>query len=240
MKEKARDLIYLNTNRYISFPDLKKFRLMGLFFSFLMLVMGVSALQTRGFGWKSLFPIVCAVVWSFLYCKFVYEIKSRKTTFEMRFFVNGMFGVFMTALIWMCGTSLILVTDKPMVDFGFCLLMVLLYLIFSVSYVGLIVLGVHKGSFRKVRKFGSSAKVLAVDALLASSIPLLVVCGMFNSKRILAEASVSAQNTHIIICWMLLILLLALCHINFVQYYYCKKYGIDCDEYGNKTSHKLE
>lgn len=39
---------------------------------------------------------------------------------------------------------------------------------------------------------------------------------------------------------ILVIFIPALAHINFVMYYYCKKYGINCDEHGNTTSPKLE
>lgn len=39
---------------------------------------------------------------------------------------------------------------------------------------------------------------------------------------------------------VLVIFLPILAHINFVQYFYCKKYKISCDEYGNTTSPNLE
>lgn len=42
------------------------------------------------------------------------------------------------------------------------------------------------------------------------------------------------------IAYKLIIFLPAVAHINFVQYFYCKKYAIDCDEAGNKTSPALE
>jgi hypothetical protein len=240
MKEKARDLVYLNTKRYFSFADLKTFQRIGLVISFCLFALGFIEIKTNGVNWKSLFPIVSGAIWDVLYWKFVSEIKSRKTTFEMRFLVNGIWGIFMMSLIWAFFTSFNLAGETPIVDYGFCLWVVLLYLIFSVIYMGLIILGVHKGAFKKVRKFSSSAKVLALDAVLASLIPIAGVLGRIDAKLLKENASVSTQNVAITVSFVVLIFIFALGNINFVQYYYCKKYDILHDENGNATSPKLE
>ena len=60
------------------------------------------------------------------------------------------------------------------------------------------------------------------------------------SRLMRAHASERAQTIVVTIGIVLLIFLPAIAHINFVQYYYCKKYGITCDEDGNETSPKLE
>ena len=106
--------------------------------------------------------------------------------------------------------------------------------------MGLIILGVHKGVFEKVRKFGSLAKVLALDALLASLIPIAGILGRIDAKLLAENASVSTQNSVITAAFVVLIFITALGNLNFVQYYYCKKYDILHDENGDTTSPKLE
>ena len=78
MKEKARDLVYINTKRYLSFADLKTFQRIGLVISFCLFALGFIEIKTNGVNWKSLFPIVSGAIWDVLYWKFVSEIKSRK------------------------------------------------------------------------------------------------------------------------------------------------------------------
>ena len=240
MKEKARNLVYLNTKHYTSFADLITFQRIGLVISFCLFTVGFIEIKTNGVNWKSLFPIISVAIWDILYWKFVSEIKSRKTTFEMRFLVNGIEGIFMMSLCWALFTSFNLAAETPIVDYGFCLWIVLLYLIFSIIYMGLIILGVHKGVFEKVRKFGSLAKVLALDALLASLIPIAGILGRIDAKLLAENASVSTQNSVITAAFVVLIFITALGNLNFVQYYYCKKYDILHDENGDTTSPKLE
>lgn len=239
MKEKARNLVYLNTKRYVSLADLNKLKWAALFISLILFVIGLYKVEADGFNWKSVFPIISALIWNLLYWKFVHEIKSRKTTFELRFLANGLFGVFLFSLIWVFFTSFNLSADTPIVDNELCLWSVFVYLMFTIIYIGLIVFGVHNGAFEKIRKFGNSSIVLALDALLASLIPLAVVLGRLRYEAI-SHKSVSAQNKEISVVLILLSIFMAMTNINFVQYYYCKKYGFLCDEDGDTTSPYLE
>ena len=74
----------------------------------------------------------------------------------------------------------------------------------------------------------------------AAIFPLMGVAGMNTSKFLRAHATKSVQTTFMLIGFILLVFLPALAHINFVQYYYCKRYKITCDEEGNSTSPELE
>ena len=114
-----------------------------------------------------------------------------------------------------------------------------IYLLFSVLYVGLIVLGTHKGVFGKIKEKSRAQWVIALDAVIASVIPIAGVLGMHTSKMLRNNADVSTQNVCISITLITIIFLSALAHINFVQYFYCKKYKIMCDENGDTTSPKL-
>lgn len=242
MKNNARDLIYLDTNRYISLNKLRTFYWAIITIPFIMMVWGIALINMIGPTWKSLFPLVSIAIWSLLYWIFVLTIQSKKTkkTFQLRFLVNGISGLFISFLFWILYTSFNLVADEPIVGFDFSLWILFFYLLFSALYIGLIIFGVHKGSFKKIRKAGNSSKVIALDAFFASLIPLFGVAGMITSRLLRAHTSVSVQNTVATVGFVFLIFAPALAHMNFVQYYYCKKYSIFCDEYGDTTSPKLE
>ena len=91
MKEKARDLIYLDTERYISLSGLKKFFKATLIFPAIMIVLGIMAVNVNGFTFRAVFPMFSGIVWSLLYYIFISVIESEKTkkTFELRFLVKA-------------------------------------------------------------------------------------------------------------------------------------------------------
>lgn len=242
MKKNARDLIYLDTQRYLSLDRLRVFYWGILLIPIVMVVFGIAGIRTVGIQFKSLFPLVSVAIWSLLYWIFVSCIQYRrtKTTFEMRFLVNGVSGLLMSSLFWILFTSFHMLRDRPILHPAFPLWMLLSYVIFSVIYIALIVLGVHKGVYKKIREKTHTAGALALDALFASMIPVAGTLGMVVSRSLRAHASVRVQEIVGTISIVLLILLPAMAHINFVQYYYCKKYNITCDEYGNRTSPALE
>lgn len=242
MRAKVRDFIYLNTKRYVSLDMLRVVYWRIIIFPFLMLIMGIASINMTGVNWKSLFPFVSLAIWSLLYWVLVLIIQSKRTrkTFELRFLVNGISGLLVSSLFWIFYTSFNLVADKPILEFDFFLWILLYYFVFSAIYIGLIVLGVHKGAFKKIREAGNLPVVIALDAFFASLIPLAGVSGMITSKLLREHASVSAQNVALTISFVFLFFAPALAHMNFVQYYYCKKYSILCDEYGDTTSPKLE
>ncbi len=242
MREKACDLIYLNTKKYISFAELKTMYWKLFIIPFSVFVIGIAEINKIGVSYKSLFPIVSVAIWSLLYWIFVLKIENKliKKTFELRFLVNGVSSLLLSSLFWIFFTSFNLVSKNSIAGFDFCLLLLLFYLIFSVTYVALIIFGVHKGAFKKIREKGKTDKILALDAFFASLIPLSGVAGMISSRLLRSHADVSTQNIAITICGVFIIFAPALAHINFVQYFYCKKYKISCDEDGCTTSDKLQ
>lgn len=241
MKDNARDLIYLDTKRYVSLSKLKTFYLATIMIQLFMVIVGFASIKTNGVNLKSLFPLASAVVWSLLYWIFVLTIRSNKTkkTFELRFLVNGISGLF-TSLLFLClYITISLVVDSPAFELEFIIWILLTYMLISLLYTGLIVIGVHKGAYKRIRKKSNVPIVLAVDAFLAAIIPIAGLFGIFTSRYLRTNASTGAQDIAAAVCFVLLIFIPALAHINFVQYYYCKKYGITCDENGDASSPML-
>ena len=242
MREKAKDLVYLNTDNYLSIDSLLTFYWEIIIVPLIMIVFGVASISTIGVNWKSLFPLISIGVWSLLYWMFVLILRSGKIkkTFELRFLVNGAFGIFMSSLFYLLITSVNLVADNQLFGFEFSLWILLFYLLFSGLYIGAVVFGVHKGIFRRIKEKSQTPITLAISAFFSALIPSAGVMGMFASRILRKNASKSVQYVIGMGALVLVMFLTALAHINFVQYHYCKKYKILCDENGNSTSPELE
>lgn len=241
MEENAKDLIYLDSKRYISIKSLRVLYWAISIIPFIMIVWGIVAINTIGLNWMSLFPLISIVVWSLLYWTFVLTVQGRKAkTFELRFLVNGLSGLLVSSIFWIFYSSLSLFDNNPLIGFDFSLWILLLYLIFSILYIGLVILGVHKGVFKKIKEKSQTPKALAISAFFSAILPSTGIMGMYTSKFLRAHASDAVQDIIGTTALVLVIFLPILAHINFVQYFYCKKYKISCDEYGNTTSPNLE
>ncbi|MBQ7170830.1 MAG: hypothetical protein IJR89_00980 [Clostridia bacterium] len=150
MKEKVRDLIYLDSKRYLSIQSLRVLYWAISILPFIMIIWGGATINTIGLNWISLFPLISVAVWSFLYWTFVFSVQGRKTkTFELRFLVNGVSGLLLSSLFWILYASFTLLENAPVIEFDFLLWILAFYLIFSVFYIGSIILGVHKSIFKK-------------------------------------------------------------------------------------------
>lgn len=242
MENKVRDFVYLDTNRYMSLDNLRVFYWGIIIIPFFMVVVGIVAIKLNGINWKSLFPLVSIAVWSLLYWIFVLTVQSKRTkkTFELRFLVNGILGFMLSSLMWIFVASFNLAATTPFLSFDFFLWILGFYLLFSLIYVIAIILCVHKGVFAWIKEKGKTKTALIISTVFGELIPVFAVLGMHSSRLMRAHASISTQYTVMTIITILMIFIPALAHINFVQYYYCKKYGINCDEHGNTTSPKLE
>ena len=132
MEEKVRNFIYLDTKRYISLSFLKVFYWKVLIIPIIMIVMGIAG--------KSLFPLVSIAVWSLLWWIFVLILQSKrvKKTFELRFLVNGILGLFVSSVFWILYIAINLVSDAPFAELNFFLWILLFYLLFTAIYMALL------------------------------------------------------------------------------------------------------
>ena len=242
MNEKVRDLIYLDSKRYISIQSLRVLYWAISIIPLIMITWGIVAINTIGINWRSLFPLISITVWSLLYWTLVLTVQRKKSkkTFELRFLVNGLSGLLISSLFWILYSSLSLLNNNPLISFDFLLWILLFYFLSSVLYIGLVVLGTHKGIYKKIKKKSQTPKALAISAFFAAILPTTGVMGMYTSRVLRAYASAAVQDFVGTIALVLVIFLPILGHINFVQYFYCKKYKIFCDENGNSTSPNLE
>ena len=242
IKDNARDLIYLDTRRYMSLDNLRVFYWAIIIIPIIMVTWGIAAINTVGVNLRSLFPLISIGIWSLFYWLFVLIIQSPKVkkTFELRFLVNGISGFLISSLFWILYASLSLLDNNQIIGFDFSLWILFFYLLFSAFYIGLVVLGVRKGIFKKIKEKSQTPKALAISAFFSAILPSAGVMGMYTSRMLRAHASDAVQNIVGTVALVLVIFAPILAHINFIQYYYCKKYEILCDEYGDTTSPNLE
>lgn len=232
MENKVRDFVYLDTKGYISLESIKVLYWATLILPFMMFVMGIAG--------KSLFPILSVATYSLIYWTFVAVIQSKhvKKTFALRFLVNGMTGLFISSLFAILLISIGIVSD--ILEVKFAISIVFFYMIYISAYTILLVIGVHKGVYAKIKEKSQSRRWLKTSAFTVAIIPCMGVGGMYLSKILRATVSVSVQTNVGMFLLIVIIFLPGLSHINFVQYYYCKKYRIICDEDGDTTSPNLE
>lgn len=235
MREKTRKLVYLNQGNYISYNFLKNFYWYIIIIPFFMVVMGVYLLNQNGMNGKSLFLLISIATWTILYWALVLLIKNKriKKSFELRFLVNGTVGFLISSLMWIFLTGWNLIADKPFLEFDVFLWMIPIYMLVSVIYIASIVTGVHHGIYTRIKTKGKKIAFLSTSISLASGLGLIV------SLMLRETASLKIQHIVITIGSVILIFVPILAHINFVQYFYCKKYDIKCDQNGNTTSPNL-
>lgn len=242
MREKVKNLIYLDTQRYMSIDNLMAFYWSILIIPFFMIVMGVASIQVSGVSWKTLFPIVSTIVWSFIYWLFVLIIKSNhvKKTFTLRFIVNGISGLLLSSLFMIFFFSLVFSSDTPFLSVDFVFWVMVFYVIFSLVYMVLIILCVQKDFFAAIREKTQTKTFIIISSFFGGVMPGAGVSGMYISRMMRSYVEIDVRYTVMVVLSLVLIFIPALAHINFIQYYYCKKYGIACDENGNDTSPALD
>ncbi|MBQ2733225.1 MAG: hypothetical protein IJF74_03625 [Clostridia bacterium] len=241
MREKACSLVYLNAENYISFYGLRMFYRWSFLVHFMFVVTGIHAINMFGVTWRTLFPIFAAVIWCLFYLVFICKVARAKKTFELRFLVNGISGLFISSFIWLLHAVFGVMDEYQgkLNGFDFCLWVLFFYIIFSVIYVTLIVSGVHKGVYKKAKGEIQKAKALLSAALHAAIIPTVGLICVYVSEMLRGDTSKNVKDIFMMTVFVLLFFLTALAHINFVQYFYCKKYKIFCDKNGNTNSPDL-
>ena len=148
MKQRVHDLMSLSlANQYVSLSTLKSFYWASSIIPFLMVAWGIAGINTIGVNWMSLFPLVSIAIWSLFYWIFVLIIQSRKIkkTFELRFLVNGISGLFLSSLFWILCASYHIISDISFVGFDFSLWILFFYVLSSIVYIGLVIFGGSQG-----------------------------------------------------------------------------------------------
>ena len=231
MKENAENLVYLSAKTYISLKQLKDLALC-LVATTIFAIIYSSATS----NWLWAITLSCLTL---VYILFILIVQSNYVlkTFQLRFLVNGISAIFLSLLFSIIFFPIPLILNPKLSEL--LLPFIVTYLLFVVIYLGLIGFGVKRNVFKKIRKFNKRPTILGLSALFSGVLPFLVLLGRLRAKYILEEFTNESQTYEIFICGWILLFIVSLGFINFIQYYYCLKYSIDCDEEGNVISEKL-
>ena len=235
MQQRVRDFIYLDTERYISLESLKIYYWATIILPIYILVVGIVS--------KSLFLVLSVALYSFSYWVFVGIIQTKrvKKTFALRFLVNGIFGILLRVQFWIILMILCMYSDlSNYLGIKFLFWAIMSYLIFLIIYSTLIVVGIHKGIYAKIKENSKTKTAISISIFFASALPGAGVFGIRTSRLLQETTSEKTQFILVIYGILLVIFLSGLSHVNFIMYFYCKKYKITCDENGNYYSYKLQ
>lgn len=231
MRGRAEELVYLSTKTYASLEQITKLILVFAFTS--LLSFGYCALTNH------MFISVLVIAFFLLYSIYVICLRSKHVvkTFRLRFLTNGIGVVSVTIFIPVTFLLCACIIETTLVKM--LLPIVLLYALYVVLYIALIIVGVHKNIFAKIRKFNKMPIVVTITSITSALLPLFVALGMLRGMYLREILSDNQQVFLMFIIGVALLFICAIGYINFVQYFYCVKYSIDCDEDGDTTSPKL-
>ena len=141
MKEKAKNLIYFDADKYININSIKVLPWATIIIPIFILVGSIVK------HWTGMIVAVC--VWFFSSVLFVNILQSNcvKKTFRIRFLVNGVVSFYVFAIL-----SLIMIATSMATGSHILLWLLPTVFAFVVVYICMVVYTVHIDGFKKIRK----------------------------------------------------------------------------------------
>lgn len=239
--EKARDFVdFVYNSRYaFSLSAIDGFYNVSIVVTVLIALAAFVGVDSFGFTFEILFPVAAIAIWHLFYWlfkkKILLKIALNQSTFEFKFLARGIAGFFFSSLFLLFFMGPWAIIKEIAEGFVSGLLLLLLYLISSVLYVGIVIFCIHKGVYKKAAEKVKSPMYLAISAFSAALIPASGLIGWRIRRVLESTVSLSTQNILSTLLWSFVILCGICFHAELIAYYYCKKYKISCDENGNFT-----
>lgn len=229
METKIRNFIHHNDANYSSYSDMKS--LFVCVFLFLSLIVGVFPV-VDGLWWG-----VCVLVaLDVTFLLYLIILKHLKKTYRLRFLSEGIVATLLS-LLFLSSAYIILFTTKcntPALTYG----TLISYLIFVMMLL------ISTICFSKSNIFQSdrNASLKKHHIFLGSLIPLSGVFGTIIAKIAFKTFDFENQVAVYLLyaIFVIVSLLFSFGYSNYVKYYYCIKYKVFCDEFGNALSPDLE
>lgn len=231
MENKIRNFVYCNDNNYTSY-DSAKYLLLCICL-FLTLIVGVYAIVTGLWLFLSvLITIDCAFLLHLVLLKFFFKI-----TYNLRFLSDGIIDVLLSSLFLTSAYIVLFATkcNTVVVTYG----TLISYLIFVVLHVVLTIINSRSDKYRNSQRSILQKKYLL---FIGSLIPVSGIVGIIVAKVIFGVFDFENQIAVYVVFgeFTFVSFLFSLGCSNFIKYFYCIKYKITCDKFGNTTSPKLE
>lgn len=231
MREKVKSLIYLDAERYIDIGSVKILPWATIILPFSVII-GSSALQ-----WTGMLVAACICFFSSLILVRLLQSSRIKKTFRLRFLVNGIVSLYMFVEF-----SLFILMVSMALNTAIMLWLLSAVVAFILLYICIIVCMVHSNSFKSINNVKANRKFQKVSMIAGMLLPASGSIGYFVSKSRNSIDTITSTIKIDAACILTSFVLVAISlgFINFVQYFYCVKYGINCDERGKNHSPCLE
>lgn len=149
-------------------------------------------------------------------------ISEKVNSFALRFLINGIFSVYFSLDFLLVSLFFLRNVNASLYAYIF---IIVFYLIFCLLYLYVAVWAKNR---QKTNKKNSTKNNIVTASTIGAGIGVAIAAITdFNDKW---------NNYLLVAASLILSLLSALGIVNFLKYYYCKKYLIECDENGNNTS----
>ncbi len=227
MEDSIRSFVHYNDDNYSSYGDIK-----CLFFC---VFIGISLIFGTVAVIAGLWGSICAfLLIDLTYLFHMIFLKFANNTYRLRFISEGIIDVLLSVLFLAAGYTVLFAggCETDILTYG----TLIFYLLFIVLYVVITI--INSRSYKVKTQKESISKISVIMGLI---IPLSGVFGVAAAKLAVKIFKIGNQAAVYIVfglCLFLSLPFLLGCR-NFVKYFYCLKYSINCDHSGNETSDEL-
>lgn len=226
MQDRIRNFIHNNDHYYTSYDGAKC--LMIFVCWFITLIVGTYAIVAK--LWLSIIALAvinCLFLLHIIFLKFF-----LKNNYELRFWSEGVINTLLSALFLISAYTILFATkcDTDFVKYG----TLIVYITFEILYGEMIIY--HSKSCKDDHP-SSKVHFLSIGSL----IPVSGVIGMVIAKIIFRTLDLKNETVVYIafIAFIVTSMIFSLGWIDFIKYFYCKKYNIDSDNKAQKQSPAL-
>lgn len=232
MNENIKYFVYNNDANYASYASIKC--LMSCVCMFMSLITGTYAIVVKLWHFVVILVIInVAFLLHLLFLKLIY-----KNTYPMRFLSDWIVDMLLS---WLFLNSAFVVLCETKCATNFVVVVTLIsyaiFLLLSIVWM------IKRSKSDVYKKYAQMEKIKRpMDIVAASIIPVSGTIG-FVIGRIITRGLDIEKNIIAYVAFAIFVVVsmcFSLGHVNLLKYYYCKKYKIYCDEYGNTTSPDLE
>lgn len=232
MNENIKHFVYNNDANYASYASIKC--LMSCVCMFMSLITGTYAIVMKLWHFVVILVIInVAFLLHLLFLKLIY-----KNTYPMRFLSDWIVDMLLS---WLFLNSAFVVLYATKCDTNFVVIGTLIsYTTFLLLSIVWMIKRSKSDVYKKYAQMEKNKRPIEIAAV--SIIPVSgtigLVIGRIITRGLDIEKNIIAYVVFVI--FIVVSMCFTLGHVNLLKYYYCKKYKIYCDEYGNTTSPDLE
>ena len=232
MNENIKHFVYNNDANYASYASIKC--LMSCVCMFMSLITGTYAIVMKLWHFVVILVIInVAFLLHLLFLKLIY-----KNTYPMRFLSDWIVDMLLS---WLFLNSAFVVLYATKCDTNFVVIGTLIsYTTFLLLSIVWMIKRSKSDVYKKYAQMEKNKRPIEIAAVSIISVSgtIGLVIGRIITRGLDIEKNIIAYVAFVI--FIVVSMCFSLGHVNLLKYYYCKKYKIYCDEYGNTTSPDLE